>query len=281
MENNKKELRNIENFTILAIKNNLAICFGKLEFSDFSFSEQFFYVSTSNISFSDLNTEDSFNVDLLISKEIHCLIRAYQNKLDEILKDKERLIEIKVSRENVLSFTNDYIVLIKGDFENKIKTYKLIKISNSQLADLIQYKELFNKTKLFNDENDYNLIYLRNCFLDSYLFKNLDSFEIENLTKVILDIFRNIKVRNDKKVLQFLERNDQTDKDYVVKNCDIDLLKRSNFKFLHRPLLALIDASPLLKTINFYRRTVLNAGNRNEKIYDFDVLVETVYKKQS
>ena len=281
MENNKKVVQNIENFKILAIKNNFAICFGKLEFLDFSFSEQIFYVSTSNISFSDLNTEDSFNFDLLTSKEIHCLIRDYQNKLDEILKDKKRLIEIKVSRENVLSFTNDYIVLIKCDFENKIKTYKLIKISNSQLADLIQYKELFNKTKLFNDENDYNLIYLRNCFLDSYLFKNLDSFEIENLTKVILDIFRNIKVRNDKEALQFIERNNETDKEYVVKNCDIDLLKRSNFKFLHRPLIALIDASPLLKTINFYRRTVLNFGNNNKEVSDFNVLIKFIYKQQS
>ena len=278
MKNNKKVVQNIANFKILAIKNNFVICFGKLEFLDLSISQQIFYVSSSGISFSDLNTEDSFNFDLLTSKEIHCLIRAYQNKLDEILKSKERLIEIKVSRENVLSFTNDYIVLIKGDFENKIKTYKLIKISNSQLADLIQYKELFNKTKLFNEENDYNLIYLRNCFLDSYLFKNLDSFEIENLTKVILDIFRNIKVRSDKKVLQFLERNDQTDKDYVAANCDIGLLKRSNFKFLHRPLLALINASPLLKTINFYRRTVLNAGNRNEKVYDFNKLIKEIYK---
>ena len=277
MENNKKVVQNIENFKILAIKNNSAICFGKIEFLDLSFSEQIFYVLTSNVYFSDLNTEDSFNFDLLTSKEIHCLIRAYQSKLDEILKDKERLIEIKVSKDNVLSFTNDYIVLIKNDIENKI--YKLIKVSNSQLADLSQYKELFNKTKLFNDENDYNLIYLRNCFLDSYLFKNLDSFEIENLTKVILDIFRNIKMRNDKKVLQFLERNDQTDKDYGVKDCDIDLLKKSNFKFLHRPLLALINASPLLKTINFYRRTVLNAGNRNEKVYDFNVLVKNLYKK--
>ena len=86
-------------------------------------------------------------------------------------------------------------------------------------------------------------------------------------------------MRNDKKVLQFLERNDQTDKDYGVKDCDIDLLKKSNFKFLHRPLLALINASPLLKTINFYRRTVLNAGNRNEKVYDFNVLVKNIYKK--
>lgn len=281
MENNKKEVKSIENFTILAIKNNSAICCGKIEFLDLSISQQIFYVSSSSIPSSDLNEKESFNFDSLTSKEIYRLVKDYQKKLDEILKDKERLIEIKVSKDNVLSFTNDYIVLIKNDIENKIKTYKLIKVSNSQLIDLIQYKELFNKMKLFNDENDYNLIYVRKRFLDSFLLKNLDTFDIDNLTKVLLDIFRNIKVRNDKKALQFLERNDQTDKDYVVKNCDIDLLKRSNFKFLHRPLLALIDASPLLKTINFYRRTVLNVGNRNGKVYDFNVLVETVYKKQS
>lgn len=264
MENNKKVVQNIENFKILAIKNNFAICFGNLEFLDLSISQQIFYVSSSSIPFSDLNEKESFNFDSLTSKEIYRLVKDYQKKLDEILKD------------NVLSFTNDYIVLIKNDKENKI--YKLIKVCNSQLIDLIQYKELFNKMKLFNDENDYNLIYLRNCFLDSFFLKNLDAFDIDNLAKVLLDIFRNIKVGNDKKALQFLERNNQTDKEYVVKNCDIDLLKRSNFKFLHRPLIALIDASPLLKTINFYRRTVLNAGNRNEKVYDFNKLAKEIYK---
>ena len=45
MENNKKEVKSIENFTILAIKNNSAVCFGKIEFLDLSFSEQIYILS--------------------------------------------------------------------------------------------------------------------------------------------------------------------------------------------------------------------------------------------
>ena len=279
MHSNKKEkIKNIDYFIIVALKNRTLICFGKFVFLDLFFSYRVFYVSPSKIYFKELNKKVVLKLDLFITKEIYHKVQNYKNKLNKILKNKQRLIEIKVSKDNDLIFTNDYIVLIKNDAENKIKTYKLIKVLNSQLVDLIKYKELFNKTKLFNDENDYNLIYLRNCFLDSFLLKNLVVFDIDNLIKVILDIFRNIKVRNDEETLQFLERNDQTDKEYIVKNFDIDLLKKSNFKFLHRPLIALIDASPLLKTINFYRRTVLNVGNRNGKVYDFNKLVKEIYK---